>query len=186
MANESSEQVLIGANGQVYVAETTADAPTGPLQALDTDFVELGYVSEEGATITDAKTLTNIGAWQSFYPVRRVIADRDFTVRFALRQWNADTLAFALGGGTWDNASGSGQMFTPPSPDDIDERSIVIDWQDGSKHYRLYCPKGLVTENVETTLSRTAAADLPITFGATPATGSSPYFIFTDDSAFGS
>jgi hypothetical protein len=85
--------------------------------------------------------------------------------------------------------SGDEFVYVPPSPELIDERSVVIDWQDGEKSYRLYIPRGIVSENVEVNLTRSGAADLPITFAATdPGSDESGpldiYTLFTDDPAF--
>lgn len=181
MADES--EVVVGANGTVYVAPVGTTAPTDSDTALNGAFVDLGYTSEEGINFTDSKEVESIAVWQSFYAARRIVASRDMMVSFALRQWNEDTLTLALGGSVADNGGGEYE-FTPPSPEEIDERAMVIEWTDGTKDYRLYVPRGMVTEAVETQIVRTQAADLPISFSATPAAGSDPYTIFTNDPAF--
>ncbi len=181
----NADEVVVGSNGQAYVAPVGTTAPTDSGSALDTDFVELGYISEDGATITDNKDVENIGAWQSFYPLRRIITGRELNVGFALRQWNGDTVKLAFGGGTVA-ANGAGEWeYTPPDPEELDERALVLDWQDGDKHYRLYVPRGIVTETVETNLTRSSAADLPITYGALPVDDVTPvYTLLTDDPSF--
>lgn len=183
-----SSQVVVGANGQVYVAPTSETAPDDVGTALAGAWQELGFVSEDGATFTEGKDITDINAWQSFYPVRRIITARNVTVSFALHEWSAANIEFALGGAVTDN--GDEFVYTPPSPDDLDERSLVLQWQDSTKNYRLYIPRGIVSENVEVNLTRTGAADLPITFAATdPGTDGlggtlDIYTLFTDDPAF--
>lgn len=186
VANDATE-VVVGANGRVWVASTTSDAPTDVAAAMTTltgDWTDLGYISEDGATFTEGKEITDINAWQSFYPIRRIITARSVAVSFALRQWSRETIEFALGGTVAANTTE--WKYTPPAPEALDERSITLEWEDGTKSYRLYIPRGIVSENVETQLVRTAAADLAITFAATdPGVGVDIYTLFTDDPAFG-
>jgi hypothetical protein len=108
MTTQDSSQVVVGANGQIFVAPTDTAAPTAVDDVLDVAFVELGFVSEDGATVTDSKTVENIGAWQSFYPIRRIVTAREFMVAFAMRQWNAENIPFAFGGGLVTSAATGG------------------------------------------------------------------------------
>lgn len=184
MAGANSTEIVVAGTGKVWVAATTATMPTDATTALAAGWTDLGYTSEDGVTFTDSKDIADVGAWQSFYPVRKIVTGKQATVAFALRQWNKDTVPLAFGGGTI-SAAGAGKKYTPPSPDTIDSRAIVIEWTDGTKHYRLLVPNGLVQEAVETNLTRTAAGDLPITFAATPASASAAaYTLFTDDPSF--
>ena len=185
---ENSAQVVVGADGQVWVGDwdltltAPTDATTDP-NTVDPDFKNLGFSSEEGATITDTKEVVDIGAWQSFYPIRKIVASRALRVAFMLRQWNRDTIEFALGG-TVAGSAGS-WTFSPPSPANLDLRGLILDWQDDARSYRLWVPKCLVVEPVETTLARTSAADLPITVEALSPGATDAYKIFTNDNAFG-
>lgn len=190
MGNDAS-QVVVGANGKVWVAPSDATGPDDVGTAMDTltGWIDLGFVSEDGATFTEGKDITDIGAWQSFYPIRKIVTGRTATVSFALRQWSKDTVEFALGGSVVENGLDE-FTYTPPSPEELDERSVALEWFDGTKSYRLYIPKGIVSDNVETNLVRTSAADLPVTFAATdPGVDESgdalpAYTLFTDDPSF--
>ena len=177
----SVDEILVGANGDVFVANPGSTVPTDPTTAYSSAWTKLGLVSENGATVTDTKTMITIPAWQLFYPARRIITARDFTVALALREWSGTAIKFAFGGGTI-----TGNKYTPPSPDTIDERMLGLDWADGSKHYRLIVNLGMVTDNVATQLHRGAAADLPITFGIIGVAGSDPWSMLTDDPSFAS
>ena len=178
--------VVVGANGSVWVASTGAPAPTDATTALNAAFSELGFISEEGATFTEGKEITDINAWQSFYPIRKLVTARTVEVSFALREFNRRAVQFALGGTVSGTAPGP-YSYVPPAPDALSAKALVLNWADGSKNYRLYIPTGIVTEAVETNLSRTAAADLPVTFAAMdPGGGSNIYTLFTNDPAFSS
>lgn len=181
----NANNVIVAGNGKVYVAPVGTTAPTNYATSLNAAFLELGFVSEEGATFTESKDITDINAWQSFYAIRKIVTARNVQVSFALREWNKRTIEFALGGTVAVNSAE--WKYTPPAPESTGEKSLVLEWLDGSKGYRLYFPRGIVTEAVESTLTRTSAADLPVTFGAVdPGTGASIYTLFTTDIAFSS
>lgn len=180
----SADQVVVGGSGKVYVAATTATAPVNATTALGSGWTELGYVSSDGVTLSFAKTTEPINAWQSLYPIRRITTEASAMVKFNLQQWNADTLKLALGGGTVTEPTAGVFKFTPAAPTTIDSRSLVVDWTDGTKSYRMYLKTGMVTEAVETNITRSASADLPITFEATPASGDDAFILYTNDTAF--
>ena len=184
MANNANN-VIVAGDGSVYVAAVGTTAPTNYATALNAGFTALGFISEEGATFTESKDITDINAWQSFYAIRKIVTARNVQVSFALREWNKRTVEFALGGTVSVNAAE--WKYVPPSPSTISEKALVLEWLDGSKGYRLYFPRGIVTEAVESTLTRTSAADLPVTFSAVdPGSGLSIYTLFTNDVSFSS
>ena len=182
MAGNASE-VVVGSNGKIWVAEIGATAPTRASTAMPTGWTDLGYVTDDGATFTEGKDVTDIGAWQSFFPVRKIVASRSVTIAFSMEQWNNETVEFALGGSIATN--GSEFTYTPPSPEVLDYRQLTLEWYDQGHNYRLYVRKGIVSENVEVPLQRTAPAVLPITFAALDPGGSAIYSLFSDDTAFG-
>jgi len=185
MPTNNANNVIVAGSGTVYVGPTTTPAPTNIATALNAGFNELGFVSEEGATFTESKDITDINAWQSFYAIRKIVNSRSVQVSFALREYNKRTIEFALGGTV--SVSGSEWTYVPPLPSATSEVSLVLAWLDGTKSYRLYFPRGIVTEAVESNLTRTAAADLPVTFTAVDPGGSTKiYTLFTNDVAFSS
>lgn len=182
-----ADQILVGANGSIHVAPVGSTEPTDASSALDAAFIDLGAISENGAAIQDAKTLQPIRIWQSFYPARRIITERDFTVTFALAEWSANTVELAFGGTVTepDPTGAAGEYkLTPPSPEDIDDRCMVLEWADGTKNYRLVMPSGMVQDAVNTQLVRTSNAELPISFGVNGTDGSAPWYLLTDDPSF--
>lgn len=184
----NANNVVVAASGKIYAGPTSTPAPTNFTTALNAGFLEMGFVSEEGATFTEGRDITDISAWQSFYPLRKIITGRTVSVSFALREFNKRAIEFALGGTVSINSAE--WKYVPPVPDALSAKSFVMEWTDSfpiAKGYRLYIPVCIVTEAVESTLSRTAAADLPITIEATdPGTGTNIYTLFTNDLSFSS
>jgi len=179
--------ILVGQNGQAYVAPLGTAEPANVASSLDAAFVELGIISEDGAKPVDSKETVDIPGWQSFYTYRTIVTKRDFRVGFVMREWKRETFALAFGGGTFVDQGGGMTKYEPPSPETIDERVFVLDWQDGDANYRLVIPRCQVVEAVETQLARTVAADLPVTLAVlAPATGALPWYPLTDAEQFAS
>lgn len=178
------DEIVVGANGTVWVAPVGTAAPADESAAPGAGWVDLGFTSEDGVTLSDAKTFERIPVWQLFYAARIIVTERDLNLSFNLRQWSGVKVKLAFGGGEVTEPTSGKFKYTPPSPADIDERALLLDWSDGTKKYRLVQPRGMVTEAVETNLVRTAAADLPITFGLLGTDGVDPWYLLTNDPAF--
>jgi hypothetical protein len=178
-----ADEIVVGANGNVYVGPVGTAGPTDIDTALNAAFSDLGYVSEDGVEITPGMDVSDINAWQSFYPVRRIVTGRSLEIGFTLLQWNEDSIALAFGGGEVVTAA-SVHTYSPPSPDEIDYRAMVVEWHDGDKGYRLHVPKVLVTDTSALSLNRTDPAGLALTFAVQATDGSDPFTLITDDPAF--
>lgn len=178
------DEIVVGANGTVWTAPVGTAAPVDEETAPGAGWVDLGYLSEDGVTVNDSKSLEVISVWQLFHPARRIVTERDTTLNFVLRQWSKETIPFALGGADVTTVSPGHHKISPPAPEDIDERALMVDWQDGTKKYRWVVVRGMATEAVETNIVRSGPADLPVGFGINGADGADPWYILTNDPAF--
>lgn len=181
MAYDATD-IRVGANGQVYVAPITAAAPTSTVSVLDTLFVDIGFVSEEGVMFVDQKELTDVTRWKQALPDRRIVTSRTMALQMVLRELSAQTIEFALGGTV--NTSGAEFTYTPPAPLDQLESSVILDWVDGPKRYRLYIPRGVAVSNVGFSINRQSPTELPLTFVALATIGADPYTVWLDDNNF--
>lgn len=181
---KTADEIVVGANGSIYVAPVGSTVPASVSTPLGGEWFELGYATEDGVTWVDGKTLESIRAWQSFYDLRRIVTAKEGSLAYQLLQWNGDNVRLAYGGGTITEPVPGDYRYVPPDPADIDERAMAVEWQDGTKNYRLTFPKGMVTENVETNIVRSGGALLPITFSLLGEEGVDPFILDTDDPAF--
>lgn len=190
-----SSEVVVGGDGHVFVAPAGTAVPTD-ITALSAAYIDVGYISEDGVTFTGGAEIEDIPAWQSFYPVRKIITARSAAVEFVMRQWNGENLKLAFGGGQVVTAAGK-TFYRPPDPSEFDTRVMVVEWEDGAETYRLVVPRGLVSGETSTSVSRSSAADLPISFAITPSgaaqtlttptageLATQPWYILTDAAAF--
>lgn len=183
---KSTSQIVIGANGSVFVAPVGTTAPADIATAWAAAWVDLGYASEDGVTFRDSKSTERINVWQMFHAARHIVTEVDTSASFVLRQWSKDTVPFAFGGGTITTTAGppAHYLYTPPSPEVIQEKAVGIEWIDGTKTYRLVLPRVMVTEGVETNLTRTGPSDLPITVSVMGTDGATGWTLRTNDPAF--
>lgn len=175
-----AEQLVIGGTATAWVAPVGTPLPSNVSSALNSSFRSLGYTGEDGVKFTDEKTVKDIRAHQSFYPIRRVVEARTGSVEFTMLEWDYKTIPFAFGGGTWSEPSPGLFRYLPPDPEALDERCMVIDIADGDILHRITIPKGLVTSNTEATFTRAAETPLKVTFSITADGTNKPWIYDTN------
>lgn len=182
--NDPSELVVAG-SGEAYVAPVGTALPSNESSALNSAYVGLGYHTEDGASISVQTETQGFKGWQSLHDLRKERQTQLIRVTFALLQWNDATLPFAFGGGeVVDLGSGHFRYDPPEDTDDLDERSLILDFSDGSRQNRLVIKRGNVVDAVETQLARNVSSALPIAFEAlAPTDGSLPWNLYSNDSA---
>lgn len=161
----SAPEIRIAGVGHVYVAPTGTTAPTDVATTLPVAWKELGYTTIEGVDLAYSVTQNEIKSWQARSPVRYFNEEVKLTAKFMLQQWNKNTVPFYFGGGATavNGSEWSYQISQDPS---LDERSMVIEWNDGSKKYRVYIPRGLATSRDNLPITRTGEIKLGLEFEA--------------------
>lgn len=177
MPPNNANQITVGANGRLYVSAVGTAAPASILDAPGAGHELLGYVSDEGVTFTVGKEIEDVNVWQSFFAVRRIMTGMSGELGFALVQWNATTVPLAFGGGAITEVVAGAYRYTPPEPGVIDERQLILEFEDGSRSHRIIVPRGMVTDDVETTINKSEPGELPITFGVNGQEGVAPWYL---------
>lgn len=162
----SASNVRVAVTGAVY-ADTTAaaDAPTGSGGVLDTDFKDLGYVSEDGVTLTlpGAGDSEAIHAWQNGATVRtvRTPSDDNPQLSFTLIETKLEVVQFVFG--VTVTAGASDGTFEIDVTDTRTPSAVVLDVIDGSEIIRIYAPRAAVAEIEEISLTHTGAIGYGVT-----------------------
>lgn len=188
MWNDPNE-TIVGGGGEAYVAPVGTALPAKTGDALNVAFNGLGYHTEDGVSINPSVDIQEFMAWQSKVPIRIDQNSRDFQISFQLLQWNEINLPFALGGGTISEPT-AGQFKFVPLADSAapEERSLIVDIDDGTRRSRIIVPRGTVTDTGEIPFKRGDMSALAVTFKAlapTDGSGSSPWYaLFNDSAAF--
>jgi hypothetical protein len=164
-----AQEVMVAGSGHLWVADLRDNpsfpaANAAPTATLDTEFMDLGYTTEDGPTFTVTPTVEDLNAWQSFDPIRRLVTSRVTSVAASLMQWNQSSFNVAFGGGTWSQPTAGVFRYDPPADDEpLPEFAMVLDVQDGDKDGRFVLYRTNIADAVETTFTRAGAAVLPIT-----------------------
>lgn len=176
-------EIIVGGTGRLLVAPEGTPTPAS-LNAPTPGFVDLGYTTDDGAKFTDGKTTNDIRPWQSFYPVRVHVTEREASLEFTLLQWNAASMLLAFGGGGFTEPAAGEYRYNPPSPEELAINALVLDVTDGDRHFRFSVPRGFVTSNTESTFAKTGPALLPITFTVLANNDGQPWTADSDDPAW--
>ncbi|NEA37797.1 phage tail protein [Streptomyces sp. SID11385] len=174
MAGNNSSEIRIAGTGRILVAPAGTPAPTefSADPAADWDskvWRDLGYTSTDGVTFSKKDKLDPVETWQAVSPARFVYSDRDLTLKFAMLQFNEDTLPFFMGGDIVSPVTENPGVFTYDVPDgpQFDERALGLEFHDGAEiTYRFVIPRGQVTASDDIKLVRKSAATLGVTFTA--------------------
>lgn len=184
--NDATE-LVVASSGSIHVAPVGTALPTSESAALNAAFVDLGYATEDGVSLSVSPDIAEFMAWQSRQAVRRELTTQEITLSFSLEQWNANSIVLAFGGGEVTTPTAGHYRYDFPAEGDaLDERTLVVDWEDGDRNFRIVVARGNVTDAVDTTVTRGQLAVLPIAFKALqPDDGSATAYILSDDHAFG-
>ncbi len=186
MAGDST-QIRVAGTGTIWIAPygtTLPDGSTAVLETLDAAFVDLGFTTEDGATVVDGISVEDVKAWQSLYPVRRLALEYTGTITFAALQWSKDIWETVLSGTVTETVANTVHKFTPLRDGVVAEKSMVLDFTDGVLNYRYVFPKVGLGADIEIPLVRTAVASIPTEWAVIGGDAAGPWFLLTDDENF--
>lgn len=163
----NASNVRVAVTGALYHDKTgSAAAPTGTGSALAPDYVDLGYVSEDGITLTmpGAGDSEAIRAWQNNAAVRtiRTPADESPQLSLTLIETKLEVIEAVFGATvTQDPTEGSFEFSTENVRTPA---NLVLDVVDGSELIRIHMPQASVAEIGDIELTSTGAIGYPVTF----------------------
>lgn len=182
MAGQDTTEIVVGANGDLYLAAVGTTGPTDIATALNASFKKVGYLTADGVEASPGKDVSDVESWQSFFPTRKIVAGRtlDFAVTF--QQWNELTIPVVLDGATITKTTGPPAYYTitPPSPETIYERAMVVVWQDGAYTFRWHVPRVMIGDQGSIPIRRTEEAAMPVTFSVLATSGVNPWTLISD------
>lgn len=178
--------IRVAAMAHVYLAPVGTAFPTFGTDP-DDPWMELGFITTDGITISVSKEVNEIMAMQSLEPVRVVTTKAPKTVAFAMMQEGRDQLFLALGGGTITESVGPPVVYKyePPDPSVLDERAMIVEFIDGAVSYRWCFARTQNREGVEHKLVNEDAATFPVTQQVLQPIDATvkPFYIESDDPA---
>lgn len=180
-------RITIPGRLRVWLADSTALAPTGPTGAMPTGWWDVGLTDEDGSAFNTDPAFGEVRSHQSDYPTRKYVEGRSGRVEANLQEWSADNFAAVHGGGEVTEVEPATvpptYKFVPPEglPDSLQACVEVID---GTKHYRYVIPACSQAEGVEQDLAKAGASTLPLRLDVEGQDGVPPWYLITDDPAF--
>lgn len=183
---QDTSQVRVGVTGSVWVAPLATTVPVD-VAAWPAGWVDLGLLDEEATPeLTPTRDITDIRAWQRFFPVRSVKTSEGMEYTFTLIQKSGTNLKLAFGGGTVTNLGGGIYRYTPPAAGFIDERMLGIEVIDGSVTDRFIARRAYVVDTGTITFSKVAAVSFPLTVRVLEPTSGERWELISNDTAMAS
>jgi hypothetical protein len=169
------DQVRYAPSGHVYFAPTGSAAPTDATTALTTAWYDVGYIDEDGVSITPTVDLGDVRAWQTAARLKRTVNSVDFEVAFKMMQVNKTVLSTYFFGGATTQLAAGGSKMDLPSNITISALTValVVDWTDdvGAAN-RFYFPRGILGDREVFQLMRTDNVKPGLTYSVNDFNGS--------------
>ncbi|MDO4800608.1 MAG: hypothetical protein Q4A15_00435 [Prevotellaceae bacterium] len=154
--------------GAVYVAPMTSTVPTDATTPLGSDFVCLGYVSEDGLENNNEMTVSDIKAWGGAIVYRSLTELNDNFGLTLIESENEDVLKSVYGDANVTKDS-NGAITVNVKADDPEEKIWVFELSlRGGKAKRIVVPDGAVTSRDTITYNDSDAIGYGITVSAYP------------------
>lgn len=174
-ANVSVGKPKIG--GAIYVAPKGTELPTDPTTALNSAFVGLGYVSEDGLTNDNSPESDEIKAWGGD-TVLTLMTEKNDQFGFTLLEvLNADVLKAVYGDDNVTVKPDTGVITVTANSKEVAACSWVVDMiLQGSRAKRIVIPNGKIAELGTITYADDEAIGYEITLNAMPDTTGNTHY----------
>lgn len=158
----SGANVTVAGTGHIYTAPIGTTLPTA-LAAPAGAWIEVGYTTDAGVTMTQAVNTTDLYTWQDVAAVRVLTTQRTLTIAAELMEYTPVNLITALGGGTFTSGASTGTVDFPIAGSNA-ITMMIVDAADGAYTFRYVFTRVQVDGALAFNLQKAASADLPITW----------------------
>lgn len=148
----------VAKTGAVYIDITAAGtAPTSSSSAVNAAFKDMGYISEDGVTLSmpDSGEATNIKAWQNQAVLRTVRSATDDNPQLSFTIVETQIEAFKAVFGATVTSSVADGTFDFDTSDIRTPVRAILDVVDDAELLRIYAPRGIVSSISEINLTST-------------------------------
>lgn len=158
-----ARNVFVAAEGVLYVADTSAAAPTDAETPVGGDFTDVGGFGKDGLGIRPSMETSPFRFFGSFFDDLLLVTSRGLQLTVTLYEWNQESVKLAFDGGEV-TGSGDSWAYTPPTPRSINEKSVILDLFYGDKIHRWYFPRVRVSEVGDISFTNETPNPIPLTF----------------------
>jgi hypothetical protein len=192
----SSANVRVGApdrvTGAVMRAPLGTALPTTPIVAPNVAFKDLGYISEDGISLSQASSWEKIRDWGGDQ-VRTFLSDFTGTLQWTFLETQDDALTATYGADniTITAATVSTGKYTAVKLNSTE--APAGSWLfnmadsatgDAARTMRIVVPNGQITERGDISFSRNQAIMYPVTLEAYPDASGNSVYIYTSDGVY--
>lgn len=157
-----ADEVAVGATGNIWRGAVGTAFPANISAAVnETLWTDLGYTTEDGCQFTFGREVNPVNAWQSYDPIRLINARIPKSMKHDFLQFNQNTWATAMGGGTWSGTDPNFE-YQPPDESDVDIFAEIIEFRDGDYTYRFCFYRVQNQSGVEFSTTRDNPVTLPV------------------------
>jgi len=162
-------QAVLGINNGpgLYICDASLGATIpGIGTAWASPWEPLGYVSEDGVTVSPDVSSDTITPWQSTSPIRTVITGKAISMQFILWQTNPQNLGVYFDMDTAAASSATSYAFDIRSDEGGYIYSVGLDILDGENALQIMFPRAQLSGNGDVTFSRGAVIGWDVTLSA--------------------
>lgn len=158
----TTENVRVGVTGAVYVAPSTVALPSSATASL-TDYVDVGYISQDGVRQMSMVDRNEIIAWQNADVVREPLTRVKTQFQFTMIEFNAASLSLYFG-----EIIENGDTTFDFGRYQPERYRMVLDVVDGTQTIRHVIADGEVAERGEIVYANAEPVGLNVTVTAYP------------------
>lgn len=148
-----------GVVGYAYTYPATAQAPTSTTAELPSGAEDVGYVSQDGVSLTLDRTTENILDW-NLDAVRKMLTEHSATLTFTIISWTVPGLKAFFGD---ENVTQTAdEIVVTINSKVIADRGWVFNLKDGNRKRRIVVPVGALSSQGDVTFVKGEQTPLEI------------------------
>jgi hypothetical protein len=180
----TATNVRVGITGALRKGPPDAPPPSNAESALDSSYVDLGYVSEDGVSENWEDSVDDIIAWQNATTVRSATTESTLSIGLTLIETSGAVLqTFHRGSTVVEDPAGFFTLDVKPIV--ADPSRWVLDVIDGSRLIRVYLGNGEIVERGEIMYANGEPIGYPVTLRGYPDDDGNICRKFSNDIAWG-
>lgn len=164
--NPGHVQVGTSNGAGIYIAPAGTPGPENVTDPWPAPWRSLGYLSDDGPTISMSTDSEDITPWQSITPIRSVITERGVELQFVM--WELDPMTLALyfdaDPPSQDSDGSISMQIRTDTPQHI--YAVGIDSRDAERVLRITFPRASLSDAGDLEIQRGAAVPLDVTLSA--------------------
>jgi hypothetical protein len=177
----NASNILLGLNhaAGVYIGPAGTALPTTLSASFAAPWQPIGYISDDGVTLSASTDSDSLTPWQSTSPVRTIITGKSIELQFVM--WETSPLTMGLWFDVTPPVGATGVLeFDVPSSAGGLLYAVALDVQDQATTFRIAFPRAQLSDTGDVTVSRGSAIGWDATLSALDDSGRLAEVMMTD------